>query len=432
MLNNLRISTIGLVAVPCIVVLCVGIFYFYNHPKEMDKETKALLKEIYSYSGKLTLDQGRDFFESVQMLDAKHLLVPLPDSELTRLGEHMQELHRDNPDFDPHNPLGDMASEIHELIARINDTDLPADRKQQIISNLQHLHKVANDDSIIRKLEQISKESKVGVSYDINTGRILKMYPNTVYLYKKREMDSNGNVREIVTGADSSVDEEVDIETYFDQLLIHQENPSVQDLPSPPPGVRFIDIYEDELPENPILKAISDGVDELPADDIGRKELHIGNGHGHEHDHQPNPSVPDATTSDAPQSSPDEQSVTDSNIMRDRLANQLTFDAELKRLLNMSDAELEAELEKLLTPTASTEEGLKTVPRTPSLTGKNQPRISPERLEKARAILNRYGRAEGLRRLRASDPEVVQQMEQMLPSGPPSNPQKEGKRAKPE
>jgi hypothetical protein len=243
-------------------------------------------------------------------------------------------------------------------------------------------------------------------------------------------MDSNGNVREIVTGAESSVDEEVDIETYLDQLLIHQENPSVQDLPSPPPGVRFIDIYEDELPENPILKAISGGVDELPADDIGRKELHIGN--GHEHDHQPNPSVPDATTSDAPQSSPDEQSVTDSNIMRDRLANQLTFDAELKRLLNMSDAELEAELEKLLTPTASTEEGLKTVPRTPSLTGKNQPRISPERLEKARAILNRYGRAEGLRRLRASDPEVARQMEQMLPSGPPSKRQKEGKRGKPE
>ena len=243
-------------------------------------------------------------------------------------------------------------------------------------------------------------------------------------------MDSNGNVREIVTGAESSVDEEVDIETYLDQLLIHQENPSVQDLPSPPPGVRFIDIYEDELPENPILKAISDGVDELPADDIGRKELHIGN--GHEHDHQPNPSVPDATTSDAPQSSPDEQSVTDSNIMRDRLANQLTFDAELKRLLNMSDAELEAELEKLLTPTASTEEGLKTVPRTPSLTGKNQPRISPERLEKARAILNRYGRAEGLRRLRASDPEVARRMEQMPRSGPPSNQQKVGKQDNPE
>ena len=430
MLNNLRISTIGLVAVPCIVVLCVGIFYFYNHPKEMDKETKALLKEIYSYSGKLTPDQGRDFFQSVQMLD--DLLVPLPDSELTRLGEHMQELHRDNPDFDPHNPLGDMASEIHELIARINDTDLPADRKQQIISNLQHLHKVANDDSVIRKLERIAKESKVGVSYDINTGRILKMYPNTVYLHKNRIREPDGTVRETLLGHSGSLDPDDANRELVDAYLSALENLDPDGTaPTPPDGIRFIDIYEDELPENPILKAISGGVDELPAD-IGRKELHIDDGHGHEHDHQPNPSVPDATTSDAPQSSPDEQSVTDSNIMRDRLANQLTFDAELKRLLNMSDAELEAELEKLLTPTASTEEGLKTVPRTPSLTGKNQPRISPERLEKARAILNRYGRAEGLRRLRASDPEVVQQMEQMLQSGPPSNPQKEGKRAKPE
>jgi hypothetical protein len=408
-------------------VLCVGIFYFYNHPKEMDKETKALLKEIYSYSGKLTPDQGRNFFESVQMLDAKHLLVPLPDSELTRLGKHMQELHRDNPDFHPHNPLGDMASEIHELIARINDTDLPADRKQQIISNLQHLHKVANDDSIIRKLERIAKESKVSISYDINTGRILKMYPNTVYLHKNRIREPDGTVRETLLGHSHSLDPDDANRELVDAYLSALENLDPDGTaPTPPDGIRFIDIYE---PENPILKAISGGVDELPAD-IGRKELHIGN--GHEHDHQPNPSVPDATTSDAPHPSPDEQSVTDSNIMRDRLANQLTHEAELKRLLNMSDAELEAELERLLTPKLRTEERLKTVRREPSLTGKNLPRISPERLEKARAILNRYGQEGGLRRLRASDPEVARQMEQMLQSGPPSNPQKEGKRAKPE
>ena len=417
MLNNLRIRTIGLVAVPCLIVLCVGIFYFYNHSKEMDKETKALLKEIYSYSGKLTPDQGRDFFESVQMLDAKHSLVPLPDSEFTRLGEHMQELQRANPDFDPHNPY--MDSEIHELIARINDTDLPADRKQQIISNLQHLHKVANDDSIIRKLERIAKESKVSVSYDFDTGRILKLYPNTVYLYKNRIREPDGTVRETFSGYSASLTDDANREL-VDAYIGALENLDPDGTaPTPPDGIRFIDIYE---PENPILKAISGGVDELPAD-IGRKELHIDDGHGHEHDHQPNPSVPDATTSDAPHPSPDEQSVTDSNIVRDRLANQLTHEAELKRLLNMSDAELEAELEKLLTPKLRTD---------PSLTGKNQPRISPERLEKARAILNRYGRAEGLRRLRASDPDVARRMEQMPQSRPPSNQQKVGKQDNPE
>ena len=378
MLNNLRIRTIGLVAVPCLIVLCVGIFYFYNHPKNMDKETKALLKEIYSYSGKLTPDQERDFFESVQMLDAKHSLVPLPDSELTRLGEHMQELQKDNPDFHPHDHSGDLASGIHELIARINDTALPADRKQQIISNLQHLYKVANDDSVIRKLERISEESKVGVSYDINTGRVLKLYPNTVYLYKNRIRKPDGTVRETFLGHSDSLDPDdanrEPVDAYISALRNLDPDGTA---PTPPDGIRFIDIYEDELPENPIfpdnpiLKAISDGVDELPAD-IGRKELHIDDRHGHEHTHQPNPSIPDATPSDAPHPPPDEKSVPDSNIIRDRLANQLTYDAELNRLLNMTDAELEVELERLLTPT---EEGLKTVPRTPSLTGKNQPRI---------------------------------------------------------
>ena len=61
-----------------------------------------------------------------------------------------------------------------------------------------------------------------------------------------------------------------------------------------------------------------------------------------------------------------------------------------------------AELEKQLTPELPTAEGIKT---------QLSERFSPERLEKARQVLERYGSEEGMRRLREDDPEVAAQVE---------------------
>ena len=67
-----------------------------------------------------------------------------------------------------------------------------------------------------------------------------------------------------------------------------------------------------------------------------------------------------------------------------------------------SDAEIEADLEKQLTPELPTAEGVET---------QLNERFSPERLEKARQVLERYGPEEGIRRLREDDPEVAAQFE---------------------
>ena len=67
------------------------------------------------------------------------------------------------------------------------------------------------------------------------------------------------------------------------------------------------------------------------------------------------------------------------------------------------DTEIGGELEKQLTPELPTTEGVET-----ELSG----RFSPERLEKAREVLERYGPEEGMRRLREDDPEVAAQVEQ--------------------
>ena len=68
-----------------------------------------------------------------------------------------------------------------------------------------------------------------------------------------------------------------------------------------------------------------------------------------------------------------------------------------------SDAEIEADLKKQLTPEPPTAADIDT---------QLSERFSPERLEKAREVLERYGPEEGMRRLREDDPEVAAQVEQ--------------------
>ena len=76
--------------------------------------------------------------------------------------------------------------------------------------------------------------------------------------------------------------------------------------------------------------------------------------------------------------------------------------AEALERATKGDTEIGAELEKQLTPELLTTEGVET-----ELSG----RFSPERLEKAREVLGRYGPEEGMRRLREDDPEVAAQVE---------------------
>ena len=67
-----------------------------------------------------------------------------------------------------------------------------------------------------------------------------------------------------------------------------------------------------------------------------------------------------------------------------------------------SDSEMSADLEKQLTPEKPTDESIETQLRE---------QLSPERFDKARRLIDQYGTAEGLRRLREMDPEAARQFE---------------------
>lgn len=74
-----------------------------------------------------------------------------------------------------------------------------------------------------------------------------------------------------------------------------------------------------------------------------------------------------------------------------------------------SDAEIEAALTEHLLPTAPEP------PTNAQLEKTLQTQFSPQRFTRAMQILQRYGPAEGLRRLQAADPEVAAQIERLLP-----------------
>lgn len=79
----------------------------------------------------------------------------------------------------------------------------------------------------------------------------------------------------------------------------------------------------------------------------------------------------------------------------------------------MSDAELEAEFEKLLWktfPQLQTEKNIESTFREQFETQ----RISPDRLNRAFNILDRHGPERGFRRIKEVDPEAAAQIERML------------------
>ena len=410
----------------CIAVVGFGILYFLSPskgPQEISAETKALLEKIYSYSGTLTPEERRQFFEFAPMLEAIHSRHPLPESELMRLDAHFRKVYKDNPELmlaghpDAHGSgagTGERAAGIRNLISKIEKMAYPAESKAIITRQLENLYAAANDESLQQKLNKLFVESLnadpenfVGLDYDPNTGQVLRLYRDTVYLYKTRIYEPDGNVRVEVTGHLSSLDEhlQASFEAYLEKLQTHYLN---SDEPlSPPATLRIIEIYTDALPENPILKAIEDGVDEELPEDPRQGKLYVIDDQGQEREYEPEPTMPAIPREDT---SMENNEMPESKTEITQFLEQLTNE-ELEKLLEMSDEELEAELEEHFTREEPARDAL---PFEESFETSLQKRFSPERFNRAMEVLNRYGPREGLHRLREFDPAFATAVEQHL------------------
>ena len=158
-MNKKRILFISILG---IVLLCVGLFYWYTERQANYAETRKLFAPIYEFSGKLTPEEQNRFAEHVNsMMNIEPSVAKkyaLPKRERLQLEAHSMTLHRDNPElfFREHGPLPSGTDvdpyiryfSIRALIAKTKLADLPTDSRKSIISHLETLEQRLTKNSV--------------------------------------------------------------------------------------------------------------------------------------------------------------------------------------------------------------------------------------------------------------------------------------------
>ena len=136
-----------------IVLLCVGLFYWYTQREANYAKTRELFAPIYEYSGKLTPEEQQRFSEftssimNVEPSAAKK--YALPQREQLRLEAHIMTLYRNNPElifmgsasFSANTDVAPYMRyfSILALTAKTKLADLPANSRKSILSHLETL-----------------------------------------------------------------------------------------------------------------------------------------------------------------------------------------------------------------------------------------------------------------------------------------------------
>ena len=166
-MNKKRILLICMIG---IVLLSVGLFYFYTLRQANYAKTRELFAPIYEYSGRLTPEEQKRFSEFTHSIMNVELSVAskyiLPKREMLQLEAHSMTLYRNNPELmfmssDPPFLAGTDVEpykrhfSLRALIAKTKLADLPADSRRSIISHLDTLGKRLAKNSVEVYIQEI-------------------------------------------------------------------------------------------------------------------------------------------------------------------------------------------------------------------------------------------------------------------------------------
>ena len=151
-----------------IVLLCVGLFYWYTQRQANYAKTRELFAPIYEYSGKLTPEEQERFSELINSIMGVELSVgkkyALPEREGLQLEAHSMALYRNNPELvfidSPSLAGTDVAPYVRHfsilaLIAKTKLADLPADSRKLIISHLETLAQRLTKNSVEVYIQEV-------------------------------------------------------------------------------------------------------------------------------------------------------------------------------------------------------------------------------------------------------------------------------------
>ena len=443
----LCMTIIGLTA-----ILGGTFFFFHNRDARIHKEAQTHIDNLFSLSGKLSAEEKQAFISETQAL-AK-LLEPhykngdqslpfISDAELARIQKHTTALIQENPELSihAHGPReahrhgyetghGENHAWISEELANINATieevkasNVSAGAKEALLSVLEHRrsflmnHEKDTADSE-QKLQEFREKDPtiIGVRKSHITGEYTPLSPNMLTLTIHSYTREDGTVGDMYVPTYSHATDP-DVAKILDPYLEALETLPPSEVPPPPEHkdlrltIKYAANYGKEIDEEMTDESLQTP-EQFPEQFVETSE-----DASTETDHSdayPDPIIT-AEKVDAWQRALENiQESTDGEMAEIRQSFEDAIGIPIDRLLEMTDAEFskyfsEAELEKQMMPSApmdvSIEDNFDTELRR---------HFSPKRVNQAMQTLERYGPEEGLRKLKAVDPEMSTHLERII------------------
>ena len=401
---------------------------------DIRKEAQGYLEKLYALSGTLTPEEKKVYLESTFALGRlfHSLQGPLlPEAEYERFTAHLEGLLLENPDIglESHGPTESheevyerqqrRQEEIENVKAAIEEVkaseDMALGAKEALLSILENRLDGLQDHGaesreMLRALLEFRKTDPdiVGLTKH-EDGTYTKNYANMLTIYKDRIHHPDGSVQEIYTGSKGGAKDPnlyQEIQAYTELL----KNMPPWETPPPPPDhedLRFSVIYEDvyvDAEGNQTRAARTETSVETPP------ELP---------QEYPEPMITEEEVNSLKESLTEFKTSDPSEWEDIEKFFQDAMGIPLDRFLEMTDAEIEAELNRNLSPSdrdlvsSETDTSLGLPSDTSFKSGLRQ-RFSPERSSQAIQMLSRYGPKEGIRRLKDVDPEVATHIETFL------------------
>ena len=401
---------------------------------KVHQEAQGHLDKLYALSGRLTPEEKKVYLDSTFALETLFRAQQgplLPQGEYERFVAHIEGLLLENPGIglQAHAPTESheevyerqkaRQEEIENVRAAIEDVkaseDMLPSAKEALLSILEHrLYGLQDHGAESREMFKALLEFRktdpdiVGLSKN-EDGTYTKNYANMLTLYKDRIHQPDGSVQEIYTGSKGGAEDPnlyQEIQAYIELL----ENMPPWETPPPPPeheklrfSIEYKDVYVDAEGNQTRAESAETSVETLP-------ELP---------QEYPEPMITEEEVNSLKESLTEFKTSDPSEWEDIEKFFQDAMGIPLDRFLEMTDAEIEAELNRNLSPSdrdlvsSETDTSLG-LPSDESFKSGLRQRFSPERSSQAIQMLSRYGPKEGLRRLKAADPEVGKHVEGLL------------------
>ncbi len=407
------------------------------HPdSDILKEAQGHLEKLYALSGTLTPEERKVYLDSTfaleKLFNAQRGPL-LPNAEYERFVAHIEELMLENPGIGLEHRPAESPEETYErqqrrqeelenvtaAIAEVKTSeDMALGAKEALLSILEHRFSVLQSDgSEEREMARVFAELKktdpdiVGLEKDDATGLYTKLYPNMLTIYKWRIHKPDGTVDVEYAGSSGSAEDpdlHQEIQEYAD-LMENTPPWAWEKLPPPPEhedlrfSVEYKDIYVD-----------ADGkrISTEQAETSGRTPAELPQGY-------PEPAITAEEVKSLKGALTELKTSDPSEWEKSQQFFEKAVGIPLDQFLEMTDAEIEAELSQQLSASqrdsvSGTTDTSMEVLADKNLTAGLRQSFSPETATQALQVLSLYGRKEGVRRLKAMDPEVAAHIENFL------------------